>query len=157
MKGIGKAVLAGVALAGVLSGCGGNSASKISSCIEAGAKQLRSGSSRELTISCQPEKRIPYMFIVYPDVRSAQDTDLLKQNIDKAMALGPGGAGLSPVLEGFAGTLVVWQRGSMVKFDNGFRKVAQARQVFVVEKPDGAATTVTLKKEGLDVFITGLF
>lgn len=157
MNGIGKAALAGVALAGILSGCGGDSASKISSCIEAGAKQLRSSSSRELTIACLPDKRVPYMAIVYPDVRSAQDTAILKENIDKAMALGPGGAGLSPVLEGFAGTLVVWQRGSMVKFNKSFRKVAQARQVLVVEKPDGAATTVTLKKEGLDVYITGLF
>lgn len=141
----------------VLTGCGSDSAAKISSCIEAGANQLRNGTQRELTIICPAEKRLPYLVVAYPDVRSDADTKLLRQYVDKAAALGPGGAGLAPTLEGFSGTLVVWQKGTLVKFAKGFRPVAQARQVFVAEKPDGASTTVTLKKEGLDVYITGLF
>ncbi len=95
--------------------------------------------------------------IAYPDGRSEADTNLLRQYVEKAAALGPGGAGLAPTLDGFTGTLVVWQQGTLVKFSKAFRSAAQARQVFVAEKPDGAATTITLKKEGLDVYITGLF
>jgi hypothetical protein len=152
-----KAVTLGVGLALVLSGCGSDNSAKISSCIAAGARQLRAGSQREASISCLPDKRAPYLLIVYPDVRSGADKTLLTQYVDKAIALGPGGAGLSPLLEGWSGTLVVWQRGGLVKFNKGFRSDAQARQVLVVEKPDGNATTVNLKKEGLEVYITALY
>lgn len=157
MRGIWTTTLLSLGLATALTGCGSDSATKISSCVEAGANQLRGGSQRELTIICPAAKRLPYLVIVYPDVRSEADTKLLRQYVEKAAALGPGGAGLSPLLEGLTGTLVVWQQGTLVKFNKSFRSAAQARQVFVAEKPDGAATTVTLKKEGLDVYITGVF
>lgn len=157
MKSMWTTTLVSLGLAAVLTGCGSDSAVKISSCIEAGATQLRGGTQRELTIICPAEKRLPYLVIAYPDARSEADTTLLRQYVEKAAALGPGGAGLAPTLEGLTGTLVVWQQGTLVKFNKGFRSVAQARQVFVAEKPDGGATTVTLKKEGLDVYITGLF
>ncbi|HPC84619.1 MAG TPA: hypothetical protein P5234_14995 [Thermoanaerobaculaceae bacterium] len=157
MKRTWMTTLAGLGLATLLTGCGSDSAAKISSCIEAGAKQLRSSAQRELTIACPAEKRLPYLVIAYPDVRSETDTKILRQYVEKAAALSPGGAGLSPTLEGLSGTLVVWQQGTLVKFSKAFRSSAQARQVFVAEKPDGAATTVTLKKEGLDVYITGLY
>lgn len=152
-----KTAAVGFGLAIVLGGCGSDNSAKISSCIAGAARQLRAGSQRESTVSCLPDKRAPYLLIVYPDVRSSADKTLLTQYVDKAIALGPGGAGLSPLLEGWSGTLVVWQRGGLVKFNKGFRSDAQARQVLVVEKPDGGATTVSLKKEGLDVFITNLY
>ncbi|MCU0292734.1 MAG: hypothetical protein MUF10_12225 [Thermoanaerobaculaceae bacterium] len=157
MRGTLTATAAALGLAVVLGGCGSDSAAKISSCIAAGANGLRTGSQREITITCLPEKRAPYLVIVYPDVRSDNDKKVLMPLVDKAMALGPGGAGLSPMLEGWTGTLVVWQQGTLVKFNKGFRSAASARQVFVAEKPDGAGTTVSLKKEGLDVYITGLY
>lgn len=157
MKSIWTTTLLSLGLAVVLTGCGSDSAAKISSCIEAGANQLRGSTQRELTVICPAEKRLPYLVIAYPDGRSDADTKLLRQYVEKAAALGPGGAGLAPTLAGFTGTLVVWQQGTLVKFNKSFRSVAQARQVFVAEKPDGGATTVTLKKEGLEVFITGLF
>lgn len=157
MTGTLKVAAAALGLMLVLGGCSNDSAAKISSCIAAGATTLRSGSQREITITCLPEKRAPYLVIVYPDVRSDTDKKVLLPFVDKAMALGPGGAGLSPLLEGWTGTLVVWQKGTLVKFNKSFRSVASARQVFVAEKPDGAGTTVSLKKEGLDVYITGLY
>jgi hypothetical protein len=157
MTGTLKVTAAVIGLALILGGCGSDSAAKISSCIAAGANSLRSGGQREITITCLPEKRVPYLVIVYPDVRSDNDKKVLFPLVDKAGALGPGGAGLSPMLEGWSGTLVVWQKGTLVKFSKGFRGAASARQVLVAEKPDGAGTTVSLKKEGLDIFITGLY
>lgn len=157
MSGTVKVTVAAIGLALALSGCGSDSAAKLSSCIAAGASALRSGGQREATITCLPDKRSPYLVIVYPDARSDADKKLLLPFVDKAMSLGPGGAGLSPMLEGWAGTLVVWQKGELVKFNKGFRSTALARQALVVDKPDGTGVTVKLKKEGLDVYVVGLY
>jgi hypothetical protein len=65
MTGTLKVTAAAIGLALVLSGCGSDSAAKISSCIAAGANSLRNGSLREISITCMPERREPYLVIVY--------------------------------------------------------------------------------------------
>jgi hypothetical protein len=57
----------------------------------------------------------------------------------------------SATLDGFVGTMVVWQKGSLVGFNRSFRDVATAKKVLTARKSDGSATLVRLTTEGVDV------
>jgi hypothetical protein len=145
-----------VAVAPWLSSCSSDSAAKMSGDLAGAASRLRGSTEHETVVRLEPVRKAPYVLVIYPDIRTAADIKLLQELIPKTEAVSPGGAKLAPTLEGFSGVLVVWQKGSLVKFSKSFRSVAQAQRVLVAEKPDGSPTLVTLKKEGLEVWITGV-
>ena len=138
-----------------VSSCSSDSAAKMSSDLAGAASRLRGSSEREAVVRLEPASRAPYVMVIYPDIRTASDVRTLQEIGPRTEAVSPGGAKLVPTLEGFAGVLVVWQEGSLVKFSKAFRASAQAQKVIVADKPDGSSTLVTLRKEGLDVWITG--
>jgi hypothetical protein len=151
-----SAVLIVAVMAPLLSSCSSDSAAKMAGDLAGAASRLRGSSERETVVRLEPAGQAPYVMIIYPDLRTAADLKLLQEMIPKTEAVSPGGAKLAPTLEGFSGVLVVWQKGSLVKFAKSFRSVAQAQKVLVADKPDGTPTLVTLKKEGLEVWITGV-
>jgi hypothetical protein len=147
-------VTLGLVVLPLMTGCGSDSAAVFSKEISVGASTLRGSTQREITVKCQPPGKKPYLVIVYPDVRSDDDKELLKALNDKAVELGPAGAPMLPTLPGLKGTVVVWQKGSLVRYHSGFRATARTKTVLFTVKDDGGPTSVTLKKDGLDVFIT---
>jgi hypothetical protein len=143
-------------VAPVLSSCSTDSAAKMAGDLAGAASRLRGSSERETVVRLEPASSAPYVLVIYPDIRTAADLRVLQEIGPKTEAVSPGGAKLAPTLEGFSGVLVVWQKGSLVKFAKSFRSVAQAQKVLVADKPDGSPTLVTLKKEGLEVWVTGV-
>jgi len=143
-------------LAPVLSSCSSDSAAKMAGDLAGAASRLRGSSERETVVRLEPARKAPYVMVIYPDIRTAADLKLLQEVGARTVAVSPGMTNLAPTLEGFAGVLVVWQKGSLVKFAKSFRSVAQAQKVLIADKPDGSPTLVTLKKEGLEVWITGV-
>jgi hypothetical protein len=145
-----------VAATSLLSSCSSDSAAVMSSTLAGAASRLRGSTEKETVVRLEPARQTPYVIVIYPDLRTAADLKVLQELGPKTEAVSPGGAKLAPTLEGFAGELVVWQKGSLVKFSKSFRSVAQAQKVLFAEKPDGSPTLVTLKKEGLEVWITSV-
>ena len=156
----GSSVLALVLIAvvvPVVSSCSSDSAAKMGSDLAGAASRLRgSATEKETVVRLEPAKKAPYVLIIYPDLRTAADIKVLQEIIPKTEVVSPGGAKLAPTLEGFSGVLVVWQKGSLTKFSKAFRASAQAQKVLVADKPDGSPTLVTLKKEGLEVWVTSV-
>ena len=144
------------ATAGLLAACSVNNAADFASTIVDGAKRLQGSTQTTTTVLCAPSAKRPYVLVIYPPVRNADDEKLLTEVAPKALELTPAGAALSPKAEGLTDTLAVWQKGSLATFSTGFRGVAQAKRVLAVVKENGEATDVTLQREGSSVYIVGV-
>jgi hypothetical protein len=146
----------GTLLIPFLQACGSDSAVVFSDEIASAASRLASSTATETTVRIQPPNKAPYMVIIYPDGRSDEDKELLKALVDTAAQFAPRGAPMVPTLDGLRGTLVVWQKGSLVRYSKGFRSAAEAKKVLVAIKEDGSGSTVTLQRHGGDVFVADI-
>jgi hypothetical protein len=148
-------ILLGLAVA-VLAACGAEDAAKVSGVIVDGAKRLKSSGQTQLTVRYQPPDTKPYVIVVYPAVRTAEDEAELEKIAPRAMAISQAGAALSPKAEGFSDTLALWRLGSLATFTTSCRGVAEALMVVAVAKNKGGPTDVTLNREGDKIYIVGL-
>jgi hypothetical protein len=121
-----------------------------------GAKRLRSSGQTQLTIRYQPPDTKPYVIVVYPAVRSAEDEAELERIAPKALAVSQAGAALSPKSEGFTDTVALWRKGALATFSTSGRGVAEALMVLAVAKEKGGPTDITLNREGDKVYILEL-
>ena len=140
----------------VLTACSAENASSVSSVIVDGAKRLRSSGQTQLTIRYQPPDTKPYVIVVYPAVRSAEDEAELERIAPKALAVSQAGAALSPKSEGFTDTVALWRKGALATFSTSGRGVAEALMVLAVAKEKGGPTDITLNREGDKVYILEL-
>jgi hypothetical protein len=139
-----------------LQACSSDSAAVFSDEIASAASRLASSTASETTVRIQPPSKAPYMVIIYPDTRTDEDKELLKALAEQAAAFSPKGAPMLPVLDGLRGTLVVWQKGSLVRYSKAFRSAAEAKKVLVTIKEDGSGSSVILKRQGADVIIADI-
>jgi hypothetical protein len=137
----------------LLSACGKEDASNVSSVIAAGAARLRSSGQTQLSVRYQPPDAKPYVIVVYPAVRTADDEAALDRIAPKALEVSHAGAALSPKAEGFSDTIALWRRGDLATFSTACRGVAEALMVVAVAKERGGATDITLNREGDKVYI----
>jgi len=141
----------------VLSACGGaENASKVSSVIISGANRLKSSGQTQLSVRYQPPDTKPYVIVIYPAVRTAEDEAALEQIAPKALAVSQAGAALSPKAEGFSDTIALWRQGALATFSTSCRGVAQALMVVAVAKDKGGPTDITLNREGDKIYIVDL-
>jgi hypothetical protein len=141
---------------GILGACSAENASSVSGVIVDGAKRLRSSGQTQLTIRYQPADTKPYVIVVYPAVRSAEDEAELQRIAPKALAVSQAGAALSPKSEGFTDTVALWRKGALATFSTSGRGVAEALMVLAVAKDKGGPTDITLNREGDKVYILEL-
>jgi hypothetical protein len=146
----------GTLLIPFLQACSSDSAVVFSDEIASAASRLASSTATETTVRIQPPSKAPYMVIIYPDARSDEDKELLKGLVDTAAGFAPRGAPMVPTLDGLKGTLVVWQKGSLVRYSQGFHSAAEAKKVLVTIKEDGSGSSVILKRQGADVIIADI-
>lgn len=140
----------------VLSACGAEDASKVSSVIMNGAQRLKASSQAQLTVRYQPPDTNPYVIVVYPAVRTPEDEAALERIAPKALAISQAGAALSPKAEGFSNTVALWRRGALATFSTSCRGVAEALMVVGVAKEKGGPTDITLNREGDKIYIVEL-
>lgn len=140
----------------VLSACAAEDALKVSNVIVKGANRLRSSGQTQLTVRYQPPDTNPYVIVIYPAVRTADDEAALEKIAPKALAVSQAGAVLSPKSEGFSDTLALWRRGALATFSTSCRGVAEALMVVAVAKDKGGPTDITLNREGNKIYIVGL-
>ena len=140
----------------VFSACGAEDASTISGVIVNGASRLRSSGQTQLTVRYQPPDTNPYVIVIYPAVRTAEDEAALEKIAPKALAVSQAGAVLSPKAEGFSDTLALWRRGALATFSTSCRGSAEALMVVAVAKDKGGPTDITLNREGDKIYIVGL-
>lgn len=140
----------------LLSGCGVETAGKVSTVIVDGAKRLKSSGKTDLTVRYQPPDSKPYVLVVYPVERTADDEATLERIAPKALAISQAGAVLSPKSEGFTNSVALWRRGALATFDTSFRGVAEAAMVLTVAKDKGGPTDITLTRDANKVYIVGL-
>lgn len=143
----------GLAVLPLLQACSSDSAKTFSAEISAAANGLAGSTASEVTLQIKPPVKAPYMVIIYPDSRSDEDKELLKALVEQAAMWAPKAAPMVPTLDGLKGTMVIWQKGSLVRYANGWRSVARTKKVLVTIKEDGGATTVRLKREGGLVYV----
>ncbi len=136
--------------------CGVEDAGKISSVIVEGAKRLAGSGQTELTVRYQPPDTKPYVIVIYPAERTADDQAALDRIAPKALAISQKGAALSPKAEGFANTVALWRPGALATFNTSIRGVAEAAMVLAVAKDKGGPTEITLSRAGSTIFIVGL-
>jgi hypothetical protein len=140
----------------VLTACGAENASKVSSVIVDGAKRLRSSGQTQLSIRYQPPDTKPYVIVVYPAVRTAEDEVELEKIAPEALAISQAGAVLSPKAEGFSDAVALWRKGALATFSTSNRGIAEALMVLAVAKDKGGPTDITLNREGDKVYIVDL-
>jgi hypothetical protein len=140
----------------VLSACGTEDASKVSSVIVNGANRLKSSGQDQLTVRYQPPDMKPYVIVIYPAVRTADDEATLERIAPKALAVSQAGAALSPKAEGFSDTVAFWRYGALATFNTSCRGVAEALMVVAVAKEGGGPTDITLNREGDKIYIVDL-
>jgi hypothetical protein len=140
----------------LLAGCSAENADSVSKVIVDGAKRLSSSGQTQLTVRYQPPDTNPYVLVIYPVVRSAEDEAVLERIAPKALAVSQAGAVLSPKAGGFSNTLAVWRQGALATFSMSFRGVAEAPMVLAVSKKKGGPTDIALNREGSKVFIVEL-
>ena len=140
----------------LLAACGAENADSVSNVIVSGAKRLSNSGQTQLTVRYQPPDTKPYVLVIYPVVRSAEDEAALERIAPKALAISQAGAALSPKAQGFSNTLVVWRQGALATFSMSFRSVAEAPMVLAVSKSKGGPTDIALNREGSKVFIVEL-
>jgi hypothetical protein len=140
----------------VLSACGAEDASKVSSVIVNGAQRLKASSQAQLTVRYQPPDTNPYVIVVYPAVRTPEDEAALERIAPKALAISQAGAALSPKAEGFSDTVALWRQGALATFSTSCRGVAEALMVVGVAKEKGGPTDITLNREGDKIYIVEL-
>ncbi len=139
-----------------LAACGTEDASKISSVIIKGAEQLKSSGKPQISVRYQPPDTKPYVIVIYPAVRTADDEATLERIAPKALAVSQAGAALSPKAEGFSDSIALWRRGALATFSTSCRGVAEALMVVAVAKEKGGPTDITLNREGDKVYIVEL-
>jgi hypothetical protein len=140
----------------LLAACGAENADSVSKVIVDGAKRLASSGQTQLTVRYQPPDTKPYVVVIYPIVRSAEDEAALERIAPKALAVSQAGAALSPKAQGFSNTLAVWRQGELATFTTAFRGIAEAPMVLAVSKNKGGPTDIALNREGSKVFIVEL-
>ena len=140
----------------LLSACSSDSAATVSDAIVDGANRLKGSSQTQTTVRIQLATGIPYVLVVYPPFRSAEDEKFLETIAPAALEMSHAGAAISPKSEGLLNTLVVWQKGKLATFSGGFRSAAEAKQALGVAKPGGGAAELTLTRIGGSVYITAI-
>jgi len=140
----------------LLSGCGAETAGKVTSVIVDGAKRLKGSGQTELTVRYQPPDTKPYVLVIYPAARTPDDEAALERIAPKAKAISQAGASLSPKSEGFTNSVALWRQGSLATFDTSCRGYAEAAMVLTVAKDKGGPTDITLNRAGTTVYIVGL-
>ena len=140
----------------LLSACGVENAGKVSTVIVDGAKRLKSSGKTDLTVRYQPPDTSPYVLVIYPPERTADDEAALERIVPKAMAISQAGAALSPKSEGLANSVALWRKGALATFDGSFRGAAEAAIVVAVAKDKGGPTDVTLTRDANKVYIVAL-
>lgn len=140
----------------VLAACGAENADTVSKVIVGGARRLSNSGQSQLTVRYQPPDTKPYVLVIYPVVRSAEDEAALERIAPKALAISQAGAALSPKAGGFTNTLAMWRQGALATFSMSFRGVAEAPMVLAVSKNKGGPTDIALNREGSKVFIVEL-
>ena len=152
-----RTVTAVAGLAVLCAACSADNAQNFSGTISDAANRLRTSSNSETAVRLEPYAKAPYVLVIYPDFRTADDAAVLRQVNDRALALSQAGAAIAPTSEGLVSTIAVWQRGSLATFSRGFRRAAEAPKLLAIVKEDGGPIFVTLKKEAGDrVLITHL-
>jgi hypothetical protein len=140
----------------VLAACGAENAAKVSSVIVNGAKRLRSSGQTQLIVRYQPPDGKPYVIVVYPVKRTAEDEAELAKIAPKALEISQAGAALSPMAQGFSDSVALWRKGALATFSTSNRGFAEALMVLAVAKDTGGPTDITLNREGDKVYIVDL-
>jgi hypothetical protein len=140
----------------VMAGCGAESAAKVSSVIANGAKRLRSSGQTQLIVRYRPPDSKPYVIVVYPAQRTADDEAELAKIAPKALEISQAGAALSPMAQGFSDSVALWRKGALATFSTSNRGVAEALMVLAVAKENGGPMDITLNREGDKVYIVDL-
>ena len=144
------------ATAPLLSACSSDNAGSVSAAIVDGANRLKGSGQTQTTVRVQLPDPGPYVLVVYPPFRNADDEAFLDKLAPTALELSHAGAAISPKSEGLVNTLVVWQKGQLATFSASFRGAAEAKQALGVSKPGGGATEITLTRTGGSVYITAV-